>query len=76
MFEVFLTGSVPVPPVRFLVPVPPVPVLTGASSRLPVGTAAFLKVAGGDERKWIGSADGEDLRVHFIQTIMVTRARV
>ena len=33
---------VPVPPVRFLVPVPPVPVLTGASSQLPVGTAAFL----------------------------------
>ena len=33
---------VPVPPVRFLVPVPPVPVLTGASSRLPFGTAAFL----------------------------------
>ena len=35
-------GSVPVLPVRFLVPVPPVPVLTGAGSRLPVGTAAFL----------------------------------
>ena len=39
----FSFGSVPVPPVRFLVPVPPVPVLTGAGSRLPVGTAAFLK---------------------------------
>ena len=36
-------GSVPVPPVRFLVPVPPVLVLTGAGSRLLVGTAAFLK---------------------------------
>ena len=36
---------VPVTLVRFLVPVPLVPVMTGASSRLPVGTAAFLQYA-------------------------------
>ena len=38
----FRCGPVPVRAVRFLVPVPPVPVLTGAGSQLPVGTAAFL----------------------------------
>ena len=38
----FLFGSVPVPAVRFLVLVPPVPVLTGAGSGLPVRTAALL----------------------------------
>ena len=37
---------VPVPPVRFLVPVPPVPVLTGSSSRFPVGFPVSGKFPG------------------------------
>ena len=41
----FLFGPVPVPAVRFLVPVPPVPVLTGAGSGLRVRTAALLNTA-------------------------------
>ena len=40
----FLFGPVPVPAVRFLVPVPPVLVLTGAGSGLRVRTAALLRV--------------------------------
>ena len=42
----FQCGPVPVRAVRFLVPVPPVPVQTGAGSGLPVRTAALLIISG------------------------------